>query len=618
MSCGLYPMPRKTPLRTQIFGKVERDGYTIEKVAIQTYPGFYLAGNLYRPFGPSVTTTKHPGVLVTHGHWENGRMANEERGSISARAITFARMGIVAFTYDMVGYNDTHQVPHTFAGDRKQWLWGVSLFGLQTWNSIRALDFLISLQDVDKARLSITGESGGGTQTMVLGAIDDRLAAVGPCVMVSHSMQGGCLCENAPGLRVDFSNMEVAACAAPKPQIMVGATGDWTKTMMEVEGPAVESVYKLYGKPENLKYVRFNFVHNINKTSRNAVYQAFGKWLLNLPNAETYTEPDYKMEPVEALRVFPDAAGLPKNAIDEPALITKLQQLAISQVEKAKPHDHSSLDSFKKLYEPAWTTTLGLPTVPVTAVVRPTNAADADKNVFRIGREGGRDSIPVRQFEPANGKPVCSVVLVAQEGMQRFLTASGEPGELVKHLQRLGAAVLLVDTFLTGHASNVKIEAERHAPFYAYFDTYNYTNLQERVHDLNTAAQYLRKNYSVPVAIVGFGRAGIWSLLAAPIADGVAVDTNHLDLSSDEALVDDELYVPCLRHMGDFKTAATLAAPHPISLFNVASNFDVAPWIEDVYTAIGDSDKLHISDAPITDDAIYSLITQITLKGKSR
>ncbi len=360
VSCGLYPMPAKTPLKPHVFGKVERDGYTIEKVAIQTYPGFYLCGNLYRPHGASNTTAVHPGVLIAHGHWANGRMANEEAGSIPARAITFAREGVVAFTYDMVGYNDTHQIPHTFAGDRNHWVWGVSLMGLQTWNSIRALDFISSLSDVDKSKLAITGESGGGTQTMILGAIDDRLAAVGPCVMVSHSMQGGCLCENAPGLRVDFSNMEVAACAAPKPQIMVGATGDWTTTMMSIEGPGVESVYKLYGKPENLKYCIFNFGHNINKTSREAVYQAFGKWLSHLPNADTLAEPPYQMEAVADLRVFPDAAGMPKDAIDADALTAHLKKLATDQVEHEKPHDADELTAFNKVYMPIWQQTLGL------------------------------------------------------------------------------------------------------------------------------------------------------------------------------------------------------------------------------------------------------------------
>src|SRR6185503_17658721 len=131
----------------------------------------------------------------------------------------------------------------TVATNRTDQLWNISLMGLQTWNSIRALDFLESLRDVDKKRLACTGESGGGTQTFMLGAIDDRLAAQVPVVMVSSTMQGGCLCENAPGLRVQYYNVEIAAAAAPRPQLLVSAKGDWTTKTMEVEGPDIERVY---------------------------------------------------------------------------------------------------------------------------------------------------------------------------------------------------------------------------------------------------------------------------------------------------------------------------------------------------------------------------------------
>src|SRR5678815_4276720 len=177
----------------------------------------------------------------------------------------------------MVGYNDTTQVDHRFANNPSNQLWNVSLMGLQTWNSIRALDFLESLPDVDKGRLACTGESGGGTQTFMLGAIDSRLKVQAPIVMVSHSMQGGCLCENAPGLRVDYSNMEIAAVPAPRPQILVAATGDWTKMTMTVEGPAIERIYKLFNANDKLRYTIFDFDHNYNQTSREAVYGWYGK-----------------------------------------------------------------------------------------------------------------------------------------------------------------------------------------------------------------------------------------------------------------------------------------------------------------------------------------------------
>jgi len=106
VSCGLWPMPEKTPLNAHIFGKIDRAGYSIEKVYFETYSGFYLAGNLYRPTGRG--KGPFPAILNPHGHWGNGRMADEKDGSIAARCISFARQGMIALSYDMVGYNDTH------------------------------------------------------------------------------------------------------------------------------------------------------------------------------------------------------------------------------------------------------------------------------------------------------------------------------------------------------------------------------------------------------------------------------------------------------------------------------------------------------------------------------
>src|SRR5439155_12188881 len=315
VSCGLWPMPDRIPLDPHIFGKIERDGYSVEKVYFRTMPGFYLAGNLYRPLGRG--KGPFPGILNPHGHWKEGRLTDTKDGSAAARCISFARQGMVAFTYDMVGYNDTHfaKASHdqpsydnhrSFGAARGDQLWSISLMGLQTWNSVRALDFLASLPDVDKKRLACTGESGGGTQTFMLGAVDDRLAVQAPIVMVSHTMQGGCSCENAPGLRVEYSNMEIAAVPAPRPQILVAATGDWTTNTMEVEGPAIEGVYRQFGAADRLRYVRFDFGHNYNQTSREAVYGWFDHWLLHHPDLASVQEQPYHKEPDADLLVFPD------------------------------------------------------------------------------------------------------------------------------------------------------------------------------------------------------------------------------------------------------------------------------------------------------------------------
>ena len=216
VTLGLWPMFPKTPLNPQVYGKLDRDGYTIEKVVLETFPGFTLSGNLYRP---ARATGKVPGILCPHGHWEDGRVNPE----VQQRCIRWAKLGCVVFLYDMVGYNDSKPFTHAFLNDRLRH-WGLSLPTLQTWNSIRALDWLTALPDVDVARIGCTGESGGGTQTFLLTALDDRIKFSAPVVMVSDTFQGGCVCENAAGLRHGTDNVEFAAMCALRPLFLVGAT----------------------------------------------------------------------------------------------------------------------------------------------------------------------------------------------------------------------------------------------------------------------------------------------------------------------------------------------------------------------------------------------------------
>ena len=109
-------------------------------------PGFYLGGNLYRPLG---RTGPFPGIVSPHGHWAYGRLENSNVASVPGRCINLARQGYVVFSYDMVGYDDTMQMPHVATGKREQ-LWGFGLLGMQLWDSIRAVDFLESLPDVDR------------------------------------------------------------------------------------------------------------------------------------------------------------------------------------------------------------------------------------------------------------------------------------------------------------------------------------------------------------------------------------------------------------------------------------------------------------------------------------
>ena len=308
-SAGLLPLPDKTPLNPVVFGEVTRADYRVSKVYFESLPGFFVTGNLYRPGsdGP------FPAVLSPHGHWTYGRLENTPTTSGPARAIGLARQGFVVFSYDMVGYNDSRQLPHTFGG-RRESLWGLSLAGLQLWNSIRALDFLESLPYVRRDAIAATGESGGGTQTFLLAAVDDRVKVAVPVNMISLHMQGGCLCENPPGLRLGTTNVEIAATIAPRPLLMVSATGDWTKETLEVEYPAVRAVYELYGAADRVQAVRMTAEHNYNKDSREAMYAWMARWLQGAPADVKISEKGYTVEPLPDLLVFHQRA-LPAEAV---------------------------------------------------------------------------------------------------------------------------------------------------------------------------------------------------------------------------------------------------------------------------------------------------------------
>jgi hypothetical protein len=308
-TAGLVPMPDRAPLAPEIFGKVTKTDYTVEKVYFQSLPGFLVTGNLYRPIG----TGPFPAVLAPHGHWAYGRLENTTLNSVPGRAINLARQGFVVFTYDMIGYDDSRQLPHTFGGKRET-LWGMSLAGLQLWNSIRSLDFMQSLPDVQKDALAVTGESGGGTQTFLLAAVDDRVKVAVPVNMISLHMQGGCLCENAPTVRLDTNNVEIAATIAPRPLLMVSATGDWTANTLEAEYPAVRALYSLLDAPDSVSAVRFKAEHNYNKESREAMYAWLARWMKGAPADVQVNERSFTADSPADLLVF-HQRGLPPEAL---------------------------------------------------------------------------------------------------------------------------------------------------------------------------------------------------------------------------------------------------------------------------------------------------------------
>ena len=522
-SAGLMPLPERNPLHPRISGRLEREGYTVEKVLLETLPGFYLGGNLYRPRGKSGT---FPGVATPHGHWDYGRLENSPTVSVPGRCVNLARQGCVVFSYDMVGYNDTIQAPHDFGGQREE-LWGFSVLGLQLWDSMRVIDFLQSLPEVDAGRIAVTGASGGGTQTFLVSAVDPRVKAAAPVNMISAIMQGGCVCENAPGLRLGTFNVEIGALMAPRPLLMVSATGDWTKNTPQEEYPAIRSIYGLYGETDALEMVQFEAEHNYNVKSREAMYRFFAKHILGADDPSRFAERNFKVEKPQDLLALHNAR-LPDDALSYEQLLEQWIAAAKRQSEAAKPEE------------------LRERLTAAMAAEWPTQVVSAPDGPDRIvlGRPGKGDRVPAI-WVPGKGP---ALLFVDPEGSE----AARSSAEAHRWIAE-GHPLLAIDAYQTGRAA---VSREKPAARYLVF---NKSDSANRVQDILTGLAFLSDRTTGPVTLSGTGDAAVWAVFAAAVARmPVSLRADLGDFRGEDKDFIARFFVPGIQRAGGLQAALDL------------------------------------------------------------
>lgn len=308
----LSPMPPKPTSAPIISNKRKMNGYTIENIAFEVLPGVYICGSLYKP---ASIKKKVPVVLCPDGHFGGHRY----RPDCQRRCAALAIMGCMAISYDLFAWNES-LLQFNVADHRRPLAMTV-----QALSSMRILDYLLSLKETDTSRVAICGASGGGSQTMLITALDDRIKLSAPVAMLSCYMYGGCPCES--GLPVHLcgdgtNNPELAAMAAPRPQLIVSDGGDWTDHVPQIEYPYLQKMYSYYGVAGNVENAHFKEEgHDFGPNKRQAVYHFIAKHFdLDTKNllgaAGNFDEHAITIEDKKAMFVFGDnGENLPANAI---------------------------------------------------------------------------------------------------------------------------------------------------------------------------------------------------------------------------------------------------------------------------------------------------------------
>jgi dienelactone hydrolase len=634
VALGLWPMPEKTPLNAVIHGKIERDGYTIEKVYFASMPGHYVSGNLYRP--TAKVEGKRPAILNPHGHWNNGRFyevgeaqakkdvesgaegtVESARYPLQAKCAMLARLGYVTFLYDMVGYADSKAIPHRGGfTDAEAELRSQSFMGLQTWNSIRALDFLLSLPDVDPARIGVTGASGGGTQTFILCAVDDRPAAAFPAVMVSTAMQGGCICENCSYLRVGTGNIELAGLFAPKPLAM-SAANDWTIEIEKKGLPELKQLYKTLGVEDKVAAKCWpQFGHNYNQVSREMMYAWFNKHLQG-GSGEVKEEP-FKPVPPADLSVFDSDHPRPKDELDAKALRAKMTEASEKQMRALEPKDGRSWAEFRNVVGPALHVMIGdeLPkpgSLEIRGALNEVKLPDGvTMRLAAIGRKGEGDMVPHAGLSKGGKLEAGAVVWVHPDG-KSSLFEKGQIHPAAKALIDKGYAVVAPDVFHTGELKGSwppKVDPKKKGPdphpkdferypvntgFAGFTYGYNHPVFANRVHDILTAVAFARDMVGAKtIHIIGWEGAGPWVAAARALCPGAvtrtAIDMNQFRFENIKEVTDENL-LPGAVKFGGVPAFLALCAPGEVFAHNHQGTHS-GQLSKAAYDAAGAGDKL--------------------------
>lgn len=563
-SWGGFPK-KPCDLQPRIVGTLQREGYRVEKLLLQTMPGVQMTANAYVPDGEG----KRPAVLCVHGHW---RLAKSEP-VVQARCIGLAKLGFFVLMVDAFGAGERGLQPPP--GEYHGEMVGATLFptgrplsGIQVYENQRAVDYLLTRPEVDGERLGITGCSGGGNQTMYAGAFDERFKAVVPvCSVGTYQAYLGaacCMCEVVPAAMSYTEEWGILSLVAPRALMVINATKDGFQFSI---GEAKKSlakareVFKLYDVEAKAKHATFDWKHDYHQPMREEMYGWMTLHLKGEGDGSPLPEPEVRTEDAETLRCFPGDkrpdtfVTLPQFAAAEGRALLKRRPIPAHK-EGWEADEMMMRESLPRVLGGfPKKTPLNIETVPDRNSGDPT---------FRFSPEPGI-TVSAREIRRGVRRRGLAVLLDLDEGIR------AGSGELAEAFLNEGWHVLSVDLRATGATTN-KSDAIRRAPDHNSAEWSLWTGrplLGQWVYDVRRLLDALdeRRTLTSDLTLVGIGPA---SLVALASAAGDSRINQVVTLGGLASYVSDVPYenqrlgimVPgILKRIGDVAHLASLTAP---------------------------------------------------------
>jgi cephalosporin-C deacetylase-like acetyl esterase len=515
---GLEVLPERSPLRAHTTARHDLGDYTIEDVIFESRPGFLVTANLYRP--KTAAPGRRAAILCPIGHYLT---AGKRAADVQARCIKLARMGFVVLTYDAIGQGERNISGniHHEAGYALLPL-GETVASWMVWDSMRGIDYLLTLPDVDPQRIGVTGNSGGGLNTLFTAALDPRVraaAVVGFTFTFNNWLKYGgthCTCTHLPGMSRGMEWFEIAGLIAPRALMMLHGDHDGIFPISGARraGHATEAIYALAGHAGEARFTELaGQPHAYSRPYREAMYGWMAEHLLGQGTGEPIPEGDVRPLDEKDARLLcdPEGAVMPHS----PTVMQWARQKAMDAIARMP----GPVSGEQRARDTQWVRELTAPPeVPPHYLAprggRATPVPDGQLEKISFVSEDGEPILGLLWLPAEHPAPFRTVIIADSRGKQAVAQS-----DLVRPLLDSGRALLAVDLRGRGETlGHMEPAWDTNFRLVANQVEFGQPLPGRRGFDLLRAVDYVRTRRELTsegLAVVGLGDDGLSALLAA-------------------------------------------------------------------------------------------------------